>query len=383
MNSVSVYAAVGPEFTRFSLDVAGATLAPRATITMPAGVQYAWRHDRLPVLFVACSDGGLGKTGTRHFLCTLSIAPDGALAPLGEPIALRWRPVHVSTDKPTRFVLVAYNAPSGVTVFAVNPDGTVGDEVEQDRFDLACTVHQVMVTPAGDRVIVPGRGNDAEHGKPEDPGSIETFRFTDGKLSRHRRILPDGGFGFGPRHVDFHPTQPWMYLSIERQNQLALFDLGEEISGPRCRVTTLVHPQARKPRQLAGACQVHPTGRFVYVSNRADGTVGHKGDLRVFNGAENTIAVYEIDPGTGVPTLIQAEDTRGMHARTFAIDPSGRVMVVGSMVTRDVPDGDSLRNVPGGLSVFRIREDGKLRFVRKVDMDVRHANLFWMGMFRH
>ena len=72
-----------------------------------------------------------------------------------------------------------------------------------------------------------------------------------------------------------------------------------------------------------------------------------------------------------------------MHARTFAIDPSGRVMVVGSMVTRDLPDGDSLRNVPGGLSVFRIREDGKLRFVRKVDMDVRHANLFWMGMFRH
>ena len=383
MNAVSVYAAVGPEFTQFSLDVAGATLTRRATITMPAGIQYAWRHDRLPVLYVACSDGGLGKTGTRHYLCTMTIAPDGALASLGEPIALRWRPVHVSADSPTRFVLVAYNAPSGVTVFRVNPDGTVGDEVEQDHFELACTAHQVRVTPTGDRVIVPGRGNDAEHGKAEDPGSIETFRFNDGRLAHHRRILPDGGFGFGPRHVDFHPTQPWMYLSVERQNQLALFDLGEEISGPRCRVTTLVHPQARKPRQLAGACHVHPNGRFVYVSNRADGTVGHKGDLRVFNGAENTIAVYEIDPGTGVPTLIQAEDTRGMHARTFAIDPSGRVMVVGSMVTRDLPDGDSLRNVPGGLSVFRIGEDGKLRFVRKVDMDVRHANLFWMGMFRH
>ena len=380
---MSVYAAVGPEFTQYSLDVAGATLAPRAVISMPAGVQYAWRHDRLPILYVACSDGGLGKTGTRHYLCVMTITPDGALAPLGEPIPLRWRPVHVSTDRPTRFVLVAYNAPSGVTVFRVNPDGTVGEEVEQDQFDLACTVHQVMVAPSGDRLIVPGRGNDAEHGRPEDPGSIETFRFIEGRLSRHRRILPNGGYGFGPRHVDFHPTQPWMYLSIERQNQLALFDLGEEISGPRCRVTTLVHPQARKPRQLAGACHVHPNGRFVYVSNRADGTVGHKGDLRVFNGAENTIAVYEIDPGTGVPTLIQAEDTRGMHARTFAIDPSGRVMVVGSMVTRDLPDGDSLRNVPGGLSVFRIREDGKLRFVRKVDMDVRHANLFWMGMFRH
>lgn len=382
MNDISVYAAVGPEFTQFSLDAEGAELARRATLAMPAVVQYAWRHDRLPVLYVACSDGGLGKTGTRHYLCAMTIAPDGALAPLGEPIALRWRPVHVSTDRPTRFVLVAYNAPSGLTVFRVKPDGAVGDEVEQDRFDLACTVHQVMVAPCGDRVIVPGRGNDAEHGRPEDPGSIETFRFKEGRLSQHRRILPDGGFGFGPRHVDFHPKQPWMYLSIERQNQLALFDLGDQISGPRCRVTTLVNPQSPKPRQLAGACHVHPNGKFVYVSNRADGVVEHDGK-QVFNGAENTIAVYEIAPATGLPTLIQAEDTRGMHARTFAIDPSGRVMVVGSMVTRDVLDGDTVRNVPGGLSVFRIGEDGRLGFVRKIDMDVRHANLFWMGMFRH
>ena len=72
-----------------------------------------------------------------------------------------------------------------------------------------------------------------------------------------------------------------------------------------------------------------------------------------------------------------------MHARTFAIDPSGRVLVVGNMVTRDILDGDTVRNVPGGLSVFRIGNDGRLAFVRKIDVDVRHANLFWVGMFRH
>ena len=382
MNAVSVYAAIGPDLTQFSLDVDAAVLTPRATLTLPCGVQYAWRHDSLPLIYVACSDGGLGKTGTRHFLCTLTIAADGTLALLGEPIALRWRPVHVSTDTPTRFVLLAYNAPSGVTVFRINADGTVGDEVVQEQFELACTAHQVMVAPSADRVIVPGRGNDAEHGKPEDPGSLEIFDFRDGKLSRHRRLLPDGGYGFGPRHADFHPTMPWMYLSIERQNELALFDLAAEISGPRARVSTLVHPQARKPRQLAGACHLHPNGRFVYVSNRADGVTEHDG-ARVFNGAENTIAVYALDPETGVPTMIQAEETRGMHARTFAIDPTGRILVVGSMVTRDVLEGDTVRNVPGGLSVFRIGDDGRLQFVRKIDLDVRNANLFWMGMFRH
>lgn len=382
MNAVSVYAAVGPELTQFALDVGAAALTPRATITMPSGVQYAWRHDRLPVLYVACSDGGLGKTGSRHYLCTMAIAADGSLSFLGEPVALRWRPVHLSADRPTRHVLVAYNAPSGVSVFSVRPDGTVGDEIVQDPVEMACTAHQVMVAPSGDLVIVPGRGNDAEHGKPEDPGSLEIFDFSQGRLSRHRRLLPDGGYGFGPRHVDFHPTRPWMYLSIERQNELAMFALEPDVSGPRCRVTTLLAPQARKPRQLAGACHVHPNGKFVYVSNRADGVVELDGK-RVFNGAENTIAVYAIDQETGLPHLIQAEDTRGMHARTFAIDPTGRVLVVGSMVTRDVLEGDSVRNVPGGLSVFRIGDDGRLSFVRKVDMDVRQANLFWMGMFRH
>lgn len=382
MRAVSVYAAIGPDLTHFRLDVPGAALERRATVSLPAGVQYAWRHDSLPVVYVACSDGGLGKTGTRHFLCAMALAADGALSPLGQPVALRWRPVHVSTDKPTRFVLLAYNAPSGVTVFRINADGTVGDEVAQDAFELACTAHQVMVAPSGDRVIVPGRGNDAEHGRPEDPGSIEIFDFIDGRLTRHRRLLPDGGFGFGPRHVDFHPAKPWMYLSIERQNQIALFDLGSEISGPRVRLTTLADPHARKPRQLAGACHVHPGGRFVYVSNRADGVVDYQGE-KVFNAGENTIAVYEINMQTGLPSLIQTEDTRGMHARTFAIDPSGKILVAGSMVTRNVLEDNVVRNVPGGLSVFRIGNDGRLQFVQKIDMDVRNANLFWMGMFSH
>ena len=49
-------------------------------------------------------------------------------------------------------------------------------------------------------------------------------------------------------------------MSIERQNEIALFTFeGEQVSGPRFRKTTLAHPEALKPRQLAGAMHVHPT----------------------------------------------------------------------------------------------------------------------------
>jgi 6-phosphogluconolactonase len=46
----------------------------------------------------------------------------------------------------------------------------------------------------------------------------------------------------------------------------------------------------------------------------------------------------------------------------------------------DVRDGDAIRTIPGGLSVFRVGDDGKLTFVRKYDIDVGGKTMFWMGM---
>ena len=46
----------------------------------------------------------------------------------------------------------------------------------------------------------------------------------------------------------------------------------------------------------------------------------------------------------------------------------------------DVRDGDVVRTIPAGLSVFRIGDDGKLTFVHKYDVDVGGKIMFWMGM---
>ena len=379
MGGISLYASIGARLIQYDMDVDGAALAERGAIALPVGVQYAWRHATKPFMYVACSDGGLGKTGTRHFACALRMDATGALFPHGEPVPLQWRPVHLSTDRDSRHALIAYNAPSGVTVLRIRDDGTLGDELPQDAFELGKTAHQIMVTPSNDRVILPVRGTDAEHGNPEDPGAVQVFGYRDGKLTHRQIIAPNGGFGFGPRHVAFHPSKPWVYLSIERQNEVALFELGKTVEGPKFRKTTLARPDDEKPRQLVGAIHVHPNGRYVYVSNRADGTADFQGE-KVFNGAENTIAVFSIDAQTGEPNLIQTEDTRGMHVRTFDIDPGGKLLVAANMTSRKVREGDAVRSVPGGLSVFRIGDDGKLRFVRKHDADVSQANMFWMGM---
>ena len=54
---------------------------------------------------------------------------------------------------------------------------------------------------------------------------------------------------------------------------------------------------------------------------------GYWRDNKVFAGGENSLAVFALDPASGEPTLIQHVDTRGIHCRTFHIDPSGRMLV--------------------------------------------------------
>jgi hypothetical protein len=56
------------------------------------------------------------------------------------------------------------------------------------------------------------------------------------------------------------------------------------------------------------------------------------------------------------------------------------MMVVQHNLPVNVRDGDTVKRVPAGLSVFRIGDDGKLAFVRTYDVDVGGKTMFWMGM---
>ena len=50
---LALYANVGAELTHYDVDVAGAALIKRDTVTLPAGVQYAWPHASRRYLYVA------------------------------------------------------------------------------------------------------------------------------------------------------------------------------------------------------------------------------------------------------------------------------------------------------------------------------------------
>jgi len=381
---LALYASVGPELTQYDVDVDAATLTRRWTVRVPANVQYAWPHASRRFLYVASSDSasGMGAAGATHHVTAFRIDTyTRALTLHGRPIRLPTRPIHMATDIPSDYILVAFNNPSAVRVYRIDRYGMPGEEVTQPGpIDAGIFAHQVRATPDHRQVILVTRGHDAADGKPEEPGALKMFDFRDGVLSNEVSVAPGNGYGFGPRHLDFHPSQPWVYVALERQNALDTFELhnGALSPGPRFRKDTLADPGSRH-RQLVGTVHVHPNGRTVYVANRASGTVEF-GGRRIFAGGENSLTVFSIDPASGEPNLIQHVDTRGIHPRCFHIDPSGRLLVVAHIMGLSVRDGDAIRTVPARLSVFRIADDGRLDFARAYDVDVGEQTMWWMGI---
>ena len=382
---VALYANVGPDLTHYDLDVVNAELIKKETLTLPAGVQYAWPHASRRYLYVASSSSasGYGPAGTEHHVTALRVDPDtGALSPHGAPIQLPTRPIHISTDIPSENILVAFNNPSAVRVYRIKQDFTPGEEVMQPGpIDAGIFAHQVRTTPDNRLAILVTRGNEGTPSKSEDPGALKVFDYKNGVLANEVSVAPNGGKGFGPRHLDFHPSKPWMYASVETQNEMYMFGMENGRINPEIayRAGTLAEPNNIRARQAAGTVHVHPNGRFLYGANRAEATSEFQGK-QVFKGGENSIVVYAIDQSTGEHTPIQHIETQKLHPRTFHIDPSGRLLVAQHNLPVNVRDGEAVREIPAGLSVFRMGDDGKLTFVRTYDIDVGKKTMFWMGM---
>ena len=382
MTKTMYYAAIGPELGVFDVDVDGAALARRYAVTLPANVQYAWPHPSRRYLYVASSNGGPRVVGDKHFANALLIDPaTGSLRPHGDAAALPSRPIHLSVDRRGEYLLTAYNNPSHITVHRLNADGTIGAPVAQpEKLDTGIYAHQVLTAPSNREVTLVARGNDAQPGKAEDPCALKTFTFDNGVLRDLASIAPGTGLEFGPRHLDFHPSKPWVFVSIERQNKLYVYELDAE-SGLKREPLFVKDTLSKAPamRQAAGAIHIHPNGKFVYVTNRASDLSSFDGKPAVVGG-QNDIAVFAIDQQTGEPTLIQNADGYSVELRTFGIDPSGRMLVAATIAPAPVREGDRIVAVPAALSVFRIGDDGKLSFMRKYDIDTGAERQFWTGM---
>jgi 6-phosphogluconolactonase (cycloisomerase 2 family) len=388
-STTTVYASLGPKLTTYQLDTTSGALNEIQSLTLPATVQYAWPNRARTRLYVALSQMGPAAKEKRpdHFVEAYEILPDGRLQKSGPSARLSHRPLFITLDAQEQYILLAYNDPSALSVHRIAPNGDVGEAITQPDLKLGPFVHQVRVTPSGKFVIAPAC---AHHERGVDPGFISVLAYSDGQLAPSARLehLPEragawqgrkwGARGFAVRHVDFHPTKPWMYVLVERQSEIWLYDLSDSGVGPKPRaiVSMLEGVDPGPAFQLAAAIHVHANGRYLYATNRARDLESGE----TFDGGTNDIAVFKIDQQTGVPTFIQRVDTRGNFPRTFGIDADNGLLVVGNEKTLEVITGGQGRRVLPSLAVFRIGADGRLTFLNQLTHPDNGEVCFWVDV---
>jgi 6-phosphogluconolactonase len=120
--------------------------------------------------------------------------------------------------------------------------------------------------------------------------------------------------GAGPRHIAFHPNGKWAFVINEMGSSITVFSYAADNGALKEVQTISTLPEGFSGHNDCAEVAVHPSGKFVYGSNRGD----------------DSIAVFACNPGDGKLTFIERVPTGGKTPRQFEIDPTGRYLLAGN-----------------------------------------------------
>src|SRR5262249_48022070 len=130
-------------------------------------------------------------------------------------------------------------------------------------------------------------------------------------------VLPDNA---APRHFSFHPNGKWAYAINESAMSVTAFDYDAKKGALKEIHTVSTIPGEKKNGYSTAEVVVHPSGKFVYGSNRG----------------QNSIAVFTVDQETGKLTRVQNQAKAVKTRRNLAIDPTGKYCLVANQSGGDV-----------------------------------------------
>lgn len=246
-----------------------------------------------------------------------AIGATGALSAVNQQSSGGTGPAHLVVDREGRNVLVANYGGGSVAVLPIDRDGRLqpasafvqhtGSSVNADR-QKAPHAHGIVMEPKNRLAYVADLGLD----------KVLIYRLdaAKGSLVPSEPAFAAVQPGSGPRHVALDPKGRFAYVINEMTCTITAFSRDAK-SGALTEVqtvSTLPDGQQVEKGFSTAEIAVHPSGRFLYGSNR-----GH-----------NSIAAFVIDAASGRLTPIEHEPTQGSTPRGFGIDPSGAWLLVGN-----------------------------------------------------
>ncbi len=234
-------------------------------------------------------------------------------------------PCHLSVDKTGKFVLVANYSGGSVETLPINEKGELGQPVSFIQHNGSSVnkqrqgephAHSINLDPKNHFAVVADLGLD----------KVFVYRFDEktGKLTPNDPASASLAPGSGPRHFAFHPNGKNAYVINEILSTATTFSWNADKGSLTELQTITTLPNGPVAGNSTAEVQVHPSGKFVYGSNRG----------------QNTIAVYSVD-SSGKLTHLENESTRGKTPRNFGIEPGGKYLIAANQ------DSDT-------LSVFKI-----------------------------
>jgi 6-phosphogluconolactonase len=316
----------GKGIYQLELDPATGQLSHLAVAAEVANPSFLAIHPNQHFLYavseVAAADGKPGGAVSGFALDPKT----GNLTPLNSSSTGGAGPCHLTVDRTGKDVLAANYGGGSVCVLPLSADGKLGPATTFIQFHGSSVnperqkephAHSVNLDAANRFAVVADLGTD----------KVMVYRFDPekGTLTPNDPPAYNGTPGAGPRHFAFHPDGKHAYVISELASTITAldYDAGQGVLTALKSMSTL--PEGWKGNSTTAEVQVHPSGKFVYGSNR-----GH-----------NSIAVFTVDAKTGELTPAGHASQGIKTPRNFGIDPTGKYLIAANQ------DGNS-------LVVFRI-----------------------------
>jgi 6-phosphogluconolactonase len=245
----------------------------------------------------------------------------GKLKFLNEVASRGAGPCYVTLDKAGRYVLVANYDGGSVAVFPILEDGSVGEASSVVQHEghgpnaerqEAPHAHEIELTRDNHFALATDLGLD----------KLLVYKFDAGKGTLAANDPPSGELppGAGPRHFVIHPSGKFVYVINEMGGSITAFAFDGHSGVLRRLETVSSLPKDFSGKNDSAEIQVHPSGKFLYGSNR---------------GPDN-IAVFAIDHAKGVLRPIDHIPTKGKTPRSFAIDPTGKYLFAANQESNNI-----------------------------------------------
>ena len=236
----------------------------------------------------------------------------GALSKLNEVSSRGGWPCHINVDASGRMLILANYKGGNIASFPINEDGSIGEASSFFQHEGG-SVHERQDQPHAHSADFSADNRFAFF---SDLGldQVKIYRADPGAATLAPHDPPNVSVqaGSGPRHLALHPGGRSAYGVNELSSTVTVYDYDAEAGELSVAQTVSTLPEGFEGENYTAEIYVHPSGKFVYASNR-----GH-----------DSIAVFALDPSTGRLTPKGQVSTNGEWPRNFDFSPDGRYLLV-------------------------------------------------------